>query len=1195
MSTLAYVDDFDPAIDSSFWQAISGGTASTSFNGSDGNALDFRGDGFRGAILKSFDLSAGGSISFDLIIGNTSNGGENVDNGEEVVLEYTTNGGVNYYRINTYYKVDYSSFTTVTEAIPSGAQVGTAQFRWRQLRHSGWRFDHWAIDNIAIDTTVADTAPIFQSIETTSDGRILLHYSEPLSASVAASSRFEVIVNSHWRDGAEQAKSVAVSNVSTSGNTVELVLSSPIENDQKVTVAYTDPSASNDGNAIQDPAGNDVLSLTAIEVSNISTVSGTSPVVLSDEIFDVSADGSSIVLSMSERISSSLPSPDQFSISHLGFEYGAGSNEVTAVSVDDKDLTLTLSQPIRNDQPITLSYNDPSPANDVLALQDPEGNDVSTFSINRYLNLSVVSGTAPVFQGAETTNDGRIVLTYDQPLDSSFEALENFDDGFRNPSSSLIATSAFEVTVDSPAIQPTIVPVEAVVVDGATATLTLRDAVENDQTTTVAYTDPSASNDTTSLQDRQGNDVSSLAETSVANQSTVPGTPPTFVSAAVSSDGLKVELLFSEPLHSTAAAADAFEVMSGERIKSITDVAVSSSSITLTLEDVINKQQAVVVSYDDPSDTDDSVAIQDPSGNDVLSFERMPATNLSTVEGDGLVEGTKTTGYKFISHSEPVPFINRLSQRLSDTSSGAWDVIEAKPSSTGFDILLHGVRAREPWYMHWSADPSGVLRETREWVHVDDMADSGLENLWDTDFDGNGVIGQSALKDADSNGLADHKVRYTVPKGGSGVVLSDRFGRSLSDYSSPAWDVIHVQPNASGFEVLIVGENAKGQRFSKRQADASGRIKELRPSVSEWRTGEQMMRAGEEVAYNIDFNGDETIGLPPVFDQDADGFSDVSGDYRLFRNGFDVALTNKRGRGFSDASSGVWDATKSIVEGDGFAVLLEGSGRLAGRYLVWDVGGDGVIKKTNGWYSADEMMEEGYETTFDRDFNGDNRKGVPPLADDNGDGFVDGGGEYRLFHGGTAKRLTNKRGRGFSDASSGVWDATKSIVEGDGFAVLLEGSGRLAGRYLVWDVGGDGVIKKTNGWYSADEMMEEGYETAFDRDFNGDGITGIPPAVDADGDGLVDGGGLYRLFRNDAAVDLQNKRGRRYSDASSDLWNVTKAVIDADGFDVLLTGSGRLDGQYLVWDVGTDGVIARANGWSTSQRLTQLGYGALFT
>ena len=77
----------------------------------------------------------------------------------------------------------------------------------------------------------------------------------------------------------------------------------------------------------------------------------------------------------------------------------------------------------------------------------------------------------------------------------------------------------------------------------------------------------------------------------------------------------------------------------------------------------------------------------------------MPATNLSTVEGDGLVEGTKTTGYKFISHSEPVPFINRLSQRLSDTSSGAWDVIEAEaiidefPTScfTGFVLVSLGI------------------------------------------------------------------------------------------------------------------------------------------------------------------------------------------------------------------------------------------------------------------------------------------------------------------------------------------------------------------------------------------------------------------------------------------------------------------------------------------------------------------------
>merc|ERR1711995_228959 len=95
------------------------------------------------------------------------------------------------------------------------------------------------------------------------------------------------------------------------------------------------------------------------------------------------------------------------------------------------------------------------------------------------------------------------------------------------------------------------------------------------------------------------------------------------------------------------------------------------------------------------------------------------------------------------------------------------------------------------------------------------------------------------------------------------------------------------------------------------------------------------------------------------------------GDYRLFVHGAAVALVDRRGRAMSDASSSRWDATAVIDDGDGFDVLLEGSGRYAGRYLVWDVGANGAIVNDNGWYNADQMMKKGYETSFDRDFNGD--------------------------------------------------------------------------------------------------------------------------------------------------------------------------------------------------------------------------------
>ena len=125
-------------------------------------------------------------------------------------------------------------------------------------------------------------------------------------------------------------------------------------------------------------------------------------------------------------------------------------------------------------------------------------------------------------------------------------------------------------------------------------------------------------------------------------------------------------------------------------------------------------------------------------------------------------------------------------------------------------------------------------------------------------------------------------------------------------------------------------------------------------------------------------------------------------------------------------------------------------------------------------------------------------------------------------------------------------------------------------------------------------MLLEGYETSFDRDFNDDGIIGIPPAEDADGDGLVDGAGAYRLFRDGEAVDLQNRSGRTYSDLSSRRWDVTKAVVTDDGFNVLLEGGGSLTGRYLVWETGADGVITRSNGWASSDRLTQMGFGDLF-
>ena len=126
--------------------------------------------------------------------------------------------------------------------------------------------DALGMDALSFSTTsvtngslVDRTAPIYASVANTSAGTtITLTYNENLSTTTALASAFTVT------NGGEP---IAVSSVVTTAGTktVVLTLASPVGQGKVVTVAYAAPTT--DGttanNAIQDVAGNDVLSFTA--------------------------------------------------------------------------------------------------------------------------------------------------------------------------------------------------------------------------------------------------------------------------------------------------------------------------------------------------------------------------------------------------------------------------------------------------------------------------------------------------------------------------------------------------------------------------------------------------------------------------------------------------------------------------------------------------------------------------------------------------------------------------------------------------------------------------------------------------------------------------------------------------------------------------------------------------------------------
>ncbi|MBK3778278.1 DUF4347 domain-containing protein, partial [Azospirillum brasilense] len=180
---------------------------------------------------------------------------------------------------------------------------------------------------------------------------------------------------------------------------------------------------------------------------------------------------------------------------------------VTAAVVSGKTVTLTVSSTLTAGDYIEFRYVDPAGDNSSGVIQATNGLDVASVYI-----VTTVMGprpaVPPVLQNAAADGTS-LVLTYDVALDSA------------NPPTA----GAFEVKAGG-----STVPVTNVAVDSTnkTVTLTLAQAVSHTDTVTVAYTDPTAGNDTNAVQGTTGVDAATFTAQPVTNNTLDPnGTPPT--------------------------------------------------------------------------------------------------------------------------------------------------------------------------------------------------------------------------------------------------------------------------------------------------------------------------------------------------------------------------------------------------------------------------------------------------------------------------------------------------------------------------------------------------------------------------------------------------------------------------------------------------------------------------------------------
>ena len=131
---------------------VQNGTIGNACGSVTGAALYFDGNGQRAARTVPFDLSNGGQVRFSLKIATGTAPCDDADPGEDVVLEYSTNGGGNWTVFSTLNEASFPLFTPVTVAVPPAAHTPATLFRWRQVAHSGAGQDNWVLDEVYLTT-----------------------------------------------------------------------------------------------------------------------------------------------------------------------------------------------------------------------------------------------------------------------------------------------------------------------------------------------------------------------------------------------------------------------------------------------------------------------------------------------------------------------------------------------------------------------------------------------------------------------------------------------------------------------------------------------------------------------------------------------------------------------------------------------------------------------------------------------------------------------------------------------------------------------------------------------------------------------------------------------------------------------------------------------------------------------------------
>ena len=364
-----------------------------------------------------------------------------------------------------------------------------------------------------------------------------------------------------------------------------------------------------------------------------------------------SINGDTITLEFPLQLSDTRPSTSRFRVSVEGNSVRV--NEIRVSALEGLVFVTLDETPAAGDE-VIVSYSDLAGDQAFGVIESNDGTDIEAFSDFQVTN-DIDDDIAPALINAEVEGS---VLTL------------GFDEAISQDSQGLPAPASFTVEVNGR--RKNILEVNP----GAQGSVVLNleeDVVFGDEVS-ISYFDLNGNQDSGVIQDPAGNDLPTINDFDVRNNSFE--NPGVLGLASATVDGKTLALIFDRNISDTEPSSRSFRVEAdGDLINVRTvDVFPNDRQVVLELSEAVTDRQDVTISYTDPSGDQRSNVVEDEQGNDLISF-----TN------NAVINDTRDTNPLTLDQGEvidPSQILLNFSKELNTT----------EPAKSRFKVFVDGKR-----------------------------------------------------------------------------------------------------------------------------------------------------------------------------------------------------------------------------------------------------------------------------------------------------------------------------------------------------------------------------------------------------------------------------------------------------------------------------------------------------------------------